>query len=145
MLVNRQQDWIAYEESVPSVPVKTAPAPAVSHRLRRQCFILAAVMALMAMILTFQCELIVRSGYSLVQLKNQAAGLEKDNEKLRLDIARLKSPQRIHEIAQNNLGMVTPQTMLYATNTVAPGSQPKGTVQVAAVVRPGATQAGKGR
>lgn len=102
-------------------------------------------MAFMAMILTFQCELIVRSGYSLVQLKNQAAGLEKDNEKLRLDIARLKSPQRIHDIAQNNLGMVTPQTMLYATNTATPASQPKGTIRVAAVVRPGATEAGKGR
>ena len=113
MLVSRKQDWIVHEEQAPVVSVKSKPA--VNKRLRQKGLLLVAFMVLIAMAVTVQRELIVRTGYSVVTLKSQAATMEKENEQLRLEIAKLKSQQRIKAIATNQLGMVAPQTLLYAS------------------------------
>ncbi len=73
------------------------------------------------MIVTIQSEITVRAGYQLVDLKDQAAKLEKENELLRLDIARLKSPERIQQIATRDLGMVVPKNTYYASAKPEPG------------------------
>lgn len=150
MLVSRKQDWMVQEEIVvPSLPAKSTPK--VNKNLRSKCLILAATLAVMAMAVTLQSEFIVRSGYNLVQLKAQAAKLEKENELLRLDIAKLKSPQRIQQIATSQLGMVMPQTMLYASSNgqssseVTSGQGKTITDKVIGIFKAGTAEASKGR
>ncbi|MDF2928039.1 septum formation initiator family protein [Anaerospora sp.] len=150
MLVSRKQDWMVQDEIVvPSLPTKSTPK--VNKNLRSKCLILAATLAVMAMAVTLQSEYIVRSGYNLVQLKAQAAKLEKENELLRLDIAKLKSPQRIQQIATSQLGMVMPQTVLYASSIgqsspeVASGQSKTITDKVVGIFKAGTAEASKGR
>jgi len=150
MLVSRKQDWMVQDEIVvPSLPTKSTPK--VNKSLRSKCLILAATLAVMAMAVTLQSEFIVRSGYTLVQLKAQAAKLEKENELLRLDIAKLKSPQRIQQIATSQLGMVMPQTVLYASSIgqsspeVASGQGKTITDKVVGIFKAGTAEASKGR
>ncbi len=148
MLVSRKQEWDVQEEQTPSVSAQTKPA--INKDLRNKCLVVVAILAAMAMAVTVQSEMIVRSGYGLVQLKAQATSLEKENEQLRLDIAKLKSPQRIQEIAISQLGMVAPQTILYANHTAKPtitqtGQEKSLIAQVVAALKEGIAEASKGR
>ena len=52
-------------------------------------------------------------GYDLVHTEQQAEALEQENERLKIDIARLKSPQRIKDIATKDLGMEVPQQVYF--------------------------------
>ena len=51
-----------------------------------------------------------QAGYKLTEIKAQVAVLEKENQTLRIDIAKLKSTERIEEIATHELGLVLPDT-----------------------------------
>ena len=48
-------------------------------------------------------------GYALVEVQRQAEQLEQENERLKIDIAKLKSPERIKTIAKDKLGMEVPK------------------------------------
>ena len=150
MLVSRKQDWIVHEEQAPVVSVKSKPA--VNKRLRQKGLLLVAFMVLIAMAVTAQRELIVRTGYSVVTLKSQAATMEKENEQLRLEIAKLKSQQRIKAIATNQLGMVAPQALLYASagdgktaNMQVKAEEKNIFAKVIAVAKAGGAETDKGR
>lgn len=115
MLVNKKQDWELYEE--PSTLSKTEHLPQISRlniALRVKCLVTVIIATIIAMVVTVQSESIVRTGYNLVKMKAQVAKIEKENEVLRLDIAKLKSPQRIQQIATTQLGMVVPQNIYCA-------------------------------
>lgn len=112
MLVNKKQDWDIYQQQeVPSVK-KHSVKPDIA--LRVKCLTTAVIAIFIAMFLTVCSEAIIRSGYELVQMKLQVIKLEKENELIKLDIAKLRSPQRIQSIATNELGMVMPQSVYYA-------------------------------
>lgn len=121
MLVNRKQEWVEFQQ--PEKARKTVPvaSPRPDNGFRRKCLQLILLVVVAAMVVTIHSEMSVRAGYDLVELKAQAAKMEKENELLRLDVARLKSPERIQQIATRDLGMVMPQNTYYATNTVKPG------------------------
>ena len=53
-------------------------------------------------------------GYALVATQTQAQQLEQENERLRIEIAKLKSPQRIKQIAADELGMTVPKKMYFS-------------------------------
>jgi cell division protein FtsL len=115
MLVNKKQEWDIYEQlEVPSVKKRCSQKPDIA--LRVKCLTTVILIALAAIIVTACSESIIRAGYELVQLKSQVNKLEKENELLQLDIAKLRSPQRIQTIAINELGMVVPQNVYYAEN-----------------------------
>lgn len=113
MLVNRKQEW-EFQEEIIEPAIQTPAALQVNFNLRSKCFTIGILVAVMAMLVTVQSEMIVRSGYDLVDIKKQITQLERDNEQLRLDIAKLKSPQRIQNIADKELGMVLPQKIYRA-------------------------------
>ncbi|SDE87102.1 cell division protein FtsL [Sporomusa acidovorans] len=117
MLVHKKQEVHEYEQRTAS------PAPKIvrkaDKRLRIKCLTLVVIAAVMAAVTTIQSAAIVQAGYDLVKAKSQVAKMEKENELLRLDIAKLKSPQRIEEYATKELGMVVPKNAYYAT-TVKP-------------------------
>jgi cell division protein FtsL len=112
MLVQKKQELYVYEQEAAS------PAPKIVQKadkqLRVKCLILVSMAILIAVVTTMQSAAIVQAGYDLVKVKSQVAKLEKENELLRLDIAKLKSPQRIEAIAMNELGMVIPRNAYFA-------------------------------
>lgn len=114
MVVNKRQEWDLYQEE--NIEKTTVQAPRLNVALRARCLTLAVVIAVMAMFITVQSEAIISAGYDLVKTKAQIAKIEKENELLRLDIAKLKSPERIKTIATGDLGMVVPQTVYCAAN-----------------------------
>jgi cell division protein FtsL len=115
MLVNRKQEWDQYPQPERVQKTVAAVSPRQDNGLKRKCLQIILLVAAAAMMVTIQSEITVRAGYDLVELKAQAAKLEKENELLRLDVARLKSPERIQQLATRELGMVMPQNTYYAT------------------------------
>ena len=115
MLVSRKQEWDVYQEELaPAIPTIK---PSVDTALRAKCLTVVVLLAIIAMFITIRSEAIIRTGYDLVQIKAQLIKAEKENELLRLDIAKLKSPQRIQSIAVTELGMVVPPTIYCAANS----------------------------
>jgi cell division protein FtsL len=117
MIANRKQEWDLYveQQTAPTVPVKRLAKP--DTRFRAKFLTIVLMMTVMSMIVTLQSAFIVKTGYDVVQTKGQIAKMEKENELLHLDIAKMKSPQRIQQIATRDLGMVMPQNVYHATST----------------------------
>lgn len=113
MLVSKKQAWEMAEQLDDRV-TPVSPLPRLDAPLRRKCLLLVVALSLMAIIMTVQSELLVRSGYELVDIKMQAAAMEKENEALHLDVAKLKSPGRIEHIATGQLGMILPAVVYHA-------------------------------
>lgn len=122
MLVSRQQDWIMYPEQVDTPAKAAVVSPRPDTSIKRNYMLFVLLIAVAAMLVTIQNEMLVRAGYDLVEMKGQMAKMEKENELLRLDIAKLKSPDRIQQIATKQLGMIVPAQTYYASGktTVAP-------------------------
>ena len=86
----------------------------VNTRLRSKFQIAFIVFALLAMLVTVRSGISASRGYALVATQNEAQQLERENERLRIEIAKLKSPQRISQIAEEELGMMVPNKMYFA-------------------------------
>jgi cell division protein FtsL len=65
-------------------------------------FVLAALFA------ALQHFELLRHGYRLEQMQSDKAAAEEDARRLRVDIATLKSPQRIEQVATRKLRLVAP-------------------------------------
>ncbi|MBP2651448.1 MAG: cell division protein FtsL [Firmicutes bacterium] len=123
MLVERKQEWTELAEQEPQKQPQSnrRKRPQPNWQLRSKCLKLVAVAIMAAMVVTLHSEAMVRSGYSLVQMKKEAAKLEKENDLLRLEIAKLKSPERVAKIATSELGLVKPKNAYFADG-YAPGA-----------------------
>lgn len=95
------------------------------HCLRTECVVSALLIGLLAMFVTWGSSSIVKAGYDLVQARASLTKLEKQNELLRLEMAKLKSHQRIQEIAVKQLGMIKPQAVYVATKETKPVNESK--------------------
>ena len=83
--------------------------------LRTECIVSAILIGLLALFVTWGSSSIVKAGYELVQARASLTKLEKQNELLRMEMARLKSPQRIQDIAVGQLGMIKPKAVYVAS------------------------------
>ena len=90
--------------------------PALNTHLRSRCLILLVLLSVMAMLVTIRSGLSASRGYELVKLQQQTETLEHENDRLRIDIAQLKAPQRIRRIAIEQLGMVVPQAVYFSAD-----------------------------
>jgi len=136
MLANRKQQNHVYRQQ--ETPTSIRSLPKLDIALRTRCLITVILVATVAIFATVRSEVIVRAGYDLVQLKSQALSLQRENELLRLDIAKLKSPQRIQSIATGELGMVMPQNV-YCAENISQNVQPNADKEknlVSRVVKP---------
>lgn len=88
--------------------------PRLNHLLRSRCRVFFAVFAIFAMAVVIRCGISASRGYALVATQNQAQELELENERLRVEIAQLKSPERIKTIAEEKLGMTVPNKMYFS-------------------------------
>lgn len=88
--------------------------PKLNHLLRSRCRVAFIVISLLAMLVVIRSGISASRGYALVATQNQAQQLEMENERLKIEIAKLKSPSRIKQIAQEELGMDVPEKLYFA-------------------------------
>lgn len=88
--------------------------PKLDRNLRSRCQIAFIIISILAMLVTVRSGISASRGYTLVATNTQAQQLEQENERLRIEIAKLKSPQRIKQIASDELGMVVPKKMYFS-------------------------------
>ena len=88
--------------------------PKLDRNLRSHCQIAFIIISILAMLVVIRSGISASRGYALVATQNQAQQLEQDNERLRIEIAKLKSPERIKQIAEDDLGMVVPKKMYFS-------------------------------
>ena len=82
--------------------------------LRTECLLSAILIGVLALFVTWGSSAIVNSGYELVQARACLIKMEAENELLRLELAQLKSPERVREIAVGQLGLVRPNAVYMA-------------------------------
>ncbi len=127
MLAERKEDYEYYDYEEPSYEeVKAAPKPRLrtvtarktrtrlDTKLRTRCQILFVVVAVLAMVVTIRSGISASRGYALVATQQEAQLLEQENERLKIEIAKLKSPARIRAIAAESLGMEVPDKMYFS-------------------------------
>ena len=88
--------------------------PKLNKLLRSRCRLAFIVIAVLAMLVVIRSGISASRGYALVETQNMAQSIEQENERLKIEIAKLKSPQRIKQIAENELGMSTPQKIYFS-------------------------------
>ena len=105
-----QQEVAANEASLTLIKGQ----PRLNHLLRSRCRVAFVVFAILAMAVVIRSGISASRGYALVATQNHAQQLELENERLRVEIAQLKSPQRIKQIAEEELGMKVPPKMYFS-------------------------------
>ena len=88
--------------------------PKLNHLLRSRCRVAFLVIAVLAMLVVIRSGISASRGYALVATQSQAEAVEQENERLRIEIAKLKSPSRIQQIAYEELGMAIPKKMYFS-------------------------------
>lgn len=88
--------------------------PKLDHLLRSRCRVAFIIISILAMLVVVRSGINASRGYMLVDTQNQAQALEQENERLRVEIAKLKSPGRIRQIAEDDLNMVLPKRMYFS-------------------------------
>lgn len=92
-----------------------APRSARSYRgkssARQKLKILALVLLalLLCFGMTFMTVVNVLMGYKITSIKQEINSLQRENERLQLEVARLRAPERIAAVATEQLGMAEPQ------------------------------------
>ena len=108
---------LSHEEEIKSLKVRSKEPlfkTVVDTATRSHCQILFLVAAVMALLVTVGSGVSASRGYALVATQNQAEQLEQENERLRIENAKLKAPQRIKDIAEGELGMTIPKKIYFA-------------------------------
>ena len=105
-------------ETLPSQPLEPPKEPLIRREINtnlRNC--LRAIFFLIAcgaMVVTLLGGIGARNGYILLETQQDAEQLEQENERLKIEIAQLKSPARIEAIAVEQLHMRVPQNMYFS-------------------------------
>ena len=87
-----------------------------NHKLR--CIARLIVIALLVFLPLYRFSVITESQYRLEKLKSEIKDIDMQNERLKVEIANLKSIARIEDIAKNKLNMKEPenQQIIYLNN-----------------------------
>ena len=111
-MLARKEDAYLYDipvpaEAAPAVQAEVPREPLLRHQLNtnlrnylRAVFFLGGIGA--------------KSGYTLLETQQKAEQLEQENERLKIEIAQLKSPSRIESIAVQELHMQVPQNIYFS-------------------------------
>lgn len=80
-----------------------------------KCVVLATIVLCTVTLLTLRFS-IMDADAKAEDLRNQAAQLEQENQKLEKDISALGTVQSVKKIASEELGLVDPDTVIYSPN-----------------------------
>jgi cell division protein FtsL len=102
-----------YKPIVLSTPEREQEAGSLSKRVNRDL----VTVALFGALALIGCSLfnvwahhqLISLGYEISQMSQEEQNLLKENKRLRLELAALKSPRRIENMALKELGFVNPQ------------------------------------
>ena len=108
-----------YEEAVLPAPQAEPPKEPLIQRevntnLRNCLRAIFFLIAFGAMVVTLLGGIGAKNGYTLLDTQQTADQLEQENERLKIEIAQLKSPARIESIAVEQLHMQVPQNMYFS-------------------------------
>ncbi len=121
MLPQRQEEnWESTQVRVKSKTVKRnlkiqPTEKNLNNALRSRCIVLFVMVTALAVFFILRSGVAASSAYNLSQMKSQVSRLEMENARLHLDIAHLKSPERIQAIATQELGMILPDKFFFST------------------------------
>ena len=103
-MLAQKEEYLSHEPaSVPAEMMEPPKEPLIRHELNtnlRNC--LRAIFFLIAF------------GATLLETRQKADQLEQENERLKIEIAQLKSPSRIESIAVDRLGMRVPRNTYFS-------------------------------
>lgn len=85
--------------------------------LMRQIIQGIAILVGFLMIMMAMNAYTTKLGYEVVKTQQTVVQLAKDNDTLDVEVASLKSPVRIQQIAEEQLGMVLPDSFVYSTKS----------------------------
>ena len=85
--------------------------------LMRQIIQGVAILVGFLMIMMAMNAYTTKLGYEVVKTQQTVVQLAKDNDTLDVEVASLKSPVRIQKIAEEQLGMVLPDSFVYSTKS----------------------------
>ncbi len=85
--------------------------------LMRQIIQGIAILVGFLMIMMVMNAYTTKLGYEVVKTQQTVVQLAKDNDTLDVEVASLKSPVRIQKIAEEQLGMVLPDSFVYSTKS----------------------------
>jgi cell division protein ftsL len=108
-----------YEEEIRPAPQPEPPKESLIRRevntnLRNCLRAIFFLIASGAMVVTLLGGISANNGYTLLETQQSADQLEQENERLKIEIAQLKSPARIEAIAVEQLHMQVPQNMYFS-------------------------------
>ena len=108
-----------YEEATAPTPHTEIPKEPLIRRevntnLRNCLRAIFFLIAFGAMVVTLLGGISANNGYTLLETQQNADQLEQENERLKIEIAQLKSPARIEAIAVDQLHMQVPQNMYFS-------------------------------
>ena len=109
----------AYEEEMRPAPQPEPPKEPLIRRevntnLRNCLRAIFFLIAFGAMVVTLLGGISANNGYTLLETQQNADQLEQENERLKIEIAQLKSPARVEAIAVEQLHMQVPQNMYFS-------------------------------
>ena len=81
---------------------------AAGRRYLRQAMSLLAVIVLVALFLVWARIQVIQLGYEVSRLRKEVRDLAQHRDLLKAEVARLKSPERLEEIAISRFGMRLP-------------------------------------
>lgn len=114
----RKEEFYIEEAAAVAEPLKRQRKrlvrPPINSSLRSRALLLVIVLTVAASVITVRSGISATRGYELVQMQRAAAQLERENRQLELDVARLKAPQRIKDIATRELGMIVPKDVYFS-------------------------------
>lgn len=118
MLAHQDDSYAYVPDPAPAPRMEVPREPLLRRELNtnlRNC--LRAIfffIALGAMVVTLLGGIGAKNGYTLLETQQTAEQLEQENERLKIEIAQLKSPARIESIAVQELHMQIPQKMYFS-------------------------------
>ena len=122
MLARQEEDFLEHPPLSPAeeqqllrqAPKEPLLKTVLDTSTRSHAQLLFLTMAVMALLVTVGSGVGVSRGYALIEVQRQADQLEQENERLKIDIAKLKSPDRIKAIATDQLGMEVPKRTYFS-------------------------------
>jgi len=105
----RQSDFFVESKHIPSTSELRQAESSTDEAIAA----LVAFLLIMMVMNAYSTKL----GYEVVKTQQAVVQLTKDNDALDVEVASLKSPVRIQQIAEQQLGMVLPDSFVYSTKS----------------------------
>lgn len=109
---NAQKNQVQIEDQPQFRLIKYRPQ--LNYLLRSRCRVAFVVISILAMLVVIRSGISASRGYALVATQNLTQQLEQENDRLKIEIAKLKSPSRIKQIAHDELGMDVPSKLYFS-------------------------------